>query len=79
MYNNNAVLDWNDVIEDDGQEFVLLEEGDYNFTVTNFERGHFPATVPVENYPEAFLTGWVIPHWQKIVEIIEADPNRLPF
>ena len=32
-YNNNAVLDWNDAIEDDGQEFVLLEEGDYNFIV----------------------------------------------
>jgi len=35
--------------------------------------------VPVDQYPEAFLTGWVIPHWKKIVETIEADPDRLPF
>ena len=42
-------------------------------------KGHFPAAMPVDQYPEAFLTGWIIPHWQKIVEIIEADPNRLPF
>ena len=36
------MMDWNDTIESDGQEFVLLDEGDYNFTVTNFERGRFP-------------------------------------
>ena len=43
------------------------------------QRGHFSGMVPVDQYPEAFLTGWVIPHWQKIVETIEADPDRLPF
>ena len=43
------------------------------------QKGHFSGMVPVDQYPEAFLTGWVIPHWQKIVETIEADPNRLPF
>lgn len=43
------------------------------------QKGHFSGMVPVESYPEAFLTGWVIPHWQKIVETIEADPDRLPF
>ena len=25
---NNLAMDWNDAIEDDGQEFILLEEGD---------------------------------------------------
>ena len=43
------------------------------------QKGHFSGMVPVDQYPEAFLTGWVIPHWQKIVETIEADPDRLPF
>ena len=56
MYNNNAVFDWNDVIEDDGQEFVLLEEGDYNFTVTNFERGHFPGSAKLPACNKATLT-----------------------
>ena len=43
------------------------------------QRGHFPTNVPLDEYPEAFLKNWVIPNWQKIVETIEADPNRLPF
>ena len=34
--NQNMMMDWNDSIENDGQEFVLLPEGDYNFVVTNF-------------------------------------------
>lgn len=54
-----------------------VAEGELQTVVA--QKGHFPVTVPVENYPEAFLTGWVIPHWQKIVEIIESDPDRLPF
>lgn len=32
---------WDDVIEKDGGDFVLLPEGDYNFTVSKFERGRF--------------------------------------
>ena len=35
-------LDWDEEISDDGGQFILLEEGDYNFTVTKFERGRFP-------------------------------------
>lgn len=31
-------FDWNDEIKEDGGEFVLLPEGDYIFTVENFER-----------------------------------------
>ena len=39
---NDMFIDWDDALESDGKEFVLLEEGDYNFTVTGFERGRFP-------------------------------------
>lgn len=37
------VFDWDDDILDDGaqQTFVTLEEGDYEFEVTKFERGHY--------------------------------------
>lgn len=37
------VLDWDDEIEYDGEDrsFVTLEEGDYEFEVTKFERGHY--------------------------------------
>ncbi|EJW19178.1 hypothetical protein M5X00_17350 [Paenibacillus alvei] len=34
-------LGWDDEIVKDGGDFVLLPEGDYNFTVTKFERGRF--------------------------------------
>ncbi len=32
-------LDWDDTIEKEGSEFVLLPEGDYDFTVESFDRG----------------------------------------
>ncbi len=37
------VYDWDDEIEDDGEQrdFVTLEEGDYEFEVYKFERGHY--------------------------------------
>lgn len=40
MENMNQYLDWDDVIENDSA-FVLLPEGDYEFTVASFNRGEF--------------------------------------
>jgi hypothetical protein len=39
--NQERELTWDDEIEKDGGDFVLLPEGDYNFTVAKFERGRF--------------------------------------
>ena len=50
------MMDWNDTIESDGQEFILLEEGDYNFVVTNFERGRFPGGQKVPACNKATIT-----------------------
>lgn len=36
---NGYELDWNSPIENDGPDFVVLPEGDYDFEVTAFERG----------------------------------------
>ena len=47
MATDNRIMDWDDVIENDGQEFVVLPEGDYTFTVTNFERGRFPGSAKI--------------------------------
>lgn len=47
MATDNRIMDWDDVIQDDGQEFVVLPEGDYTFTVTNFERGRFPGSAKI--------------------------------
>ena len=56
MNDQSMVMDWNDTIENDGQEFVILEEGDYNFTVTGFERGRFPGGPKVPACNKAALT-----------------------
>ena len=32
-------MDWNSTIENDGEDYTLLDEGDYCFEVTKFERG----------------------------------------
>ena len=41
-YNNNlgAEMDWDDEIAEESQ-FTLLDEGDYDFTVTSYERARF--------------------------------------
>lgn len=43
MAEDAKVFDWDDEIEFDGEdrEFVTLEEGDYEFEVTKFERTHY--------------------------------------
>lgn len=43
------------------------------------KKGHFKYEVTVAEYPDAFISEWVIPNWKKIVETIEANPHRLPF
>ena len=54
--NQNMCMDWNDAIESDGQEFIVLEEGDYNFRVTSFERGHFPGSAKIPACNKAAIT-----------------------
>ena len=49
-------LDWNGTIEEDGQGFVLLEEGDYEFTVTGFERGRHNGSAKIPECNKAILT-----------------------
>lgn len=43
MDEKTKVFDWDDEIQDDGEgvSFVTLEEGDYDFEVTKFERSHY--------------------------------------
>ncbi|MBR4442090.1 MAG: hypothetical protein IKS52_02310, partial [Clostridia bacterium] len=53
---DSNIMDWNDTIENDGQEFVVLPEGDYTFTVTNFERGRFPGSSKIPACNKATLT-----------------------
>lgn len=40
-------FDWDDTIENDGQEFILLPEGDYVFRVMDVERGWQNSTAKI--------------------------------
>lgn len=37
-------LGWDDEIEKDSGDFILLPEGDYDFTIESFERGRHPGS-----------------------------------
>lgn len=44
------------------------------------QKRFFPLGTSWETMEKAgFVDGWVLPNWDKIVQMIQADPNRLPF
>jgi hypothetical protein len=51
-------LGWDDEIEKDGGEFIILPAGEYGFTVTKFERGRFAGStkMPACNQAKLELT-----------------------
>lgn len=51
---------WEDEIIDEGKEFVLLPEGDYDFTVSKFERGRHNGSekMPPCNVAKVTVTVW---------------------
>ena len=53
---DNNIMSWDDVLENDGQEFVILPEGDYTYTVTGCERGSFPGGAKIPACQKATLT-----------------------
>ena len=57
MSNYDAnIMDWDSAIESDGQQFTILDEGDYPFTVTSFERGRYPGSAKIPPCNKASLT-----------------------
>lgn len=54
--NSPHELDWDDEITSDSGSFLLLEEGDYNFTVTAFERGRWKGSEKIPPCNMATLT-----------------------
>jgi hypothetical protein len=43
----DRALGWDDVIENDSADFVLLPEGEYSFEVKGFERGYFKGSTKI--------------------------------
>lgn len=48
------MMDWNDYIENEG-EFTTLPEGDYDFTVTSFEKGQHAGSAKIPPCNKAIL------------------------
>ena len=48
------MMDWNDYIENEG-EITTLPEGDYDFTVKNFEKGHHEGSAKIPPCNKAIL------------------------
>lgn len=55
-YQKSGAMDWDSAIENDGQEFILLPEGDYGFTVIDMERGWYNGSAKMEPCNTANLT-----------------------
>ncbi len=49
-------LQWDDTITKDSSDFILLPEGDYNFTVESFERGRHTGSGKLPACNKAVLT-----------------------
>lgn len=49
-------LAWDDFIENDSPDYVILPEGDYDFTVTGFERGRFNGSAKLPPCNKAVLS-----------------------
>lgn len=53
----NETFNWDDVISDDGSESkVIILRGEYNFRVSEFNRGTFPGSEKLPACPQAELT-----------------------
>lgn len=61
-----TLLHTNNILESEVQEAVA-------------KRGYFPADMPVKDYPKDFIDGVLIGAWDQVKEMIESDPDRLPF
>ncbi len=49
-------FEWDDTITKDASDFILLPEGDYNFTVESFERGRHEGSEKLPPCKKAILT-----------------------
>lgn len=52
----NDCMDWNDSIENDGTELTTVEEGDYTFRISSFERARYIGSAKIPACNKASIT-----------------------
>lgn len=52
-------LEWDDTLCTDGRDLITLPEGDYSFTITDFERARYPGSEKIPACSKAALTAAV--------------------
>ena len=52
----NDCMDWNDSIENDGNELTTVEEGDYTFRISGFERARYVGSAKIPACNKASIT-----------------------
>nr|DAZ62512.1 MAG TPA: AAA domain protein [Caudoviricetes sp.] len=40
------------------------------------DKGHYPVDMSIDDYPDKFVTGWLIKYWPQIVELIDAGREK---
>ena len=57
-----------------------MTEQEVRRVIDQRQKRYFPMGTPWEAMEKAgFVEGWVLPNWDKIVQMIRDDPDRLPF
>ena len=56
MDQKNGCMDWDDVLADDGKEFIRLPEGEYTYQVVSLERGRHMGSGKLPACNKATLT-----------------------
>ena len=67
-YQQEPEMGWDDVISNDGNEFDVVPEGDYYFTVTNFTRARHPGSEKMPTCNKAVLTLALTSAWEPTAE-----------
>jgi hypothetical protein len=52
---NNTPMDWDEALDTDGNQLIILDEGNYNFIVDSFERSFFNGSEKISPCNKAIL------------------------
>lgn len=47
MEYNNETFTFDSVLENEGEQYITLPEGDYMYVVKDFQRGNFPGSAKI--------------------------------